>query len=108
MRLWSFACNKLKLTDFERVAENSFTGIETNPKEMLPLAIGRDAIVGGASVPVIVPACGGWRQAGATKIPRSNLRRNQGENAPISINRAEARVDSTAPDLTFFFKRSNE
>jgi hypothetical protein len=34
----------LKLTDCGRVAEKSFTGIETNPNEILLTAIGRDAI----------------------------------------------------------------
>jgi hypothetical protein len=34
----------LKETDFDRVAENSFTGIETSPKEILPLPAGRAAI----------------------------------------------------------------
>src|SRR5579871_2652640 len=44
MRLLSLAWSKLKLTDLEEVAGKTATGIETRPNEILPLAIGRDAM----------------------------------------------------------------
>jgi hypothetical protein len=55
MRLKSLACNRLKETDFDRVAENSFTGIETSPKEILPLPAGRAAIGKAPPVLTMVP-----------------------------------------------------
>jgi hypothetical protein len=49
MRLLSFSCNKLKLTDFGLVAVNRRTGIETNPKEIIPAETGRAGIGGSSS-----------------------------------------------------------
>src|SRR5258708_29747224 len=44
MRLISFAWSRLNLTDFELVAGNKRTGIETNPKVRLAVDIERAAI----------------------------------------------------------------
>jgi NAD(P)-dependent dehydrogenase (short-subunit alcohol dehydrogenase family) len=40
----SFSCNKLKLTDLGLVAVNRRTGMEINPKEIIPAEIGRAGI----------------------------------------------------------------